>query len=247
MTEPKQPEGYKSSVPDSALEEALKSVERLEQARKAGDAGEAGEAVAEAPAGEVPLEVETAPAAPEPAAPAPQKKGPQDAIIEALIKGKQEAQEALKQTQKEAKDLLEARARIQAEFENFKKRVQKEKQETIQFAAQNVVRELLPIMDNFERALVHVDASKLPDDARTVITGINMVQKQMSEVLRKLGVVSFTSKGEAFDPNKHEAVSQVPATGDVKPGSVVEEHQKGYLYHDRLLRPALVVVAGPRE
>jgi molecular chaperone GrpE len=193
------------------------------------------------------VEVEVEPPAPAVVAPAPAKRTPQDAIIEALIKGKQEAQEALKQTQKEAKDLLDGKVRVQAEFENFRKRVQKDKADTQQFATQGLARDLLPVMDNFERALAHADPSKGTEELTTVLQGIRMVQRQLTDILKKAGVEGFVSQGQPFDPHRHEAVAQVPATGEVQPGTVVEEHQRGYMHHDRLLRPALVVVAGPRE
>ena len=242
MTQPKQEDGSKGNPLQSAMEEALKSVEKLQSARHATEAP-----AAAAPAVAVEVEVEPPAAPPPPPAPAPVKRSPQDAIIEALIKGKQEAAEALKQTQKEDKDLLDGKARVQADFENFKKRVHKEKQETQQFATQGLARELLPVLDNFERALNHADPSKGAEELSTVLKGIQMVQRQLVDILKRAGIEGFTAKGQPFDPNKHEAVAQVPATGEIQPGTVVEEHQRGYMHHERLLRPALVVVAGPRE
>jgi len=241
MTQVKTPGGaYQIDIPQETLDAAVASAE------KHGVDGEPG-APADQPEEEpaaITLEVATeAPAA----APAPARKSPQDAIIEALLKGKQEATEALKQTQKEAKDLMEARARTQAEFENFKKRVNKDKQEAANMMATRMAKELLPVMDNFDRILLHVDMGKIPDDVRTVLQGVTLVSKQMGDAFKKVGIISFDSKGSPFDPARHEAVNQVPAPEGVEVGSVLEELQKGYMLGEQLLRPALVVVAGPRE
>jgi molecular chaperone GrpE len=245
------------SALDNAMKEALSSVERREQAAKAAPAEVEMEISsvpvpvdAPPPSGtDVPvaLEVEVPAAVATPAP--PPKRGPQDAIIEALIRGKQETMEALKQTQKEAKDLLDARVRMQAEFENYKKRINRDKQDAAHALTQKIMRDVLPVADNLERALSSVDeaTANLTPEMKSLLTGIKMVGKQMAEALRKVGVAPFSAKGEPFDPARHEAVSQVPATGDVTPGTVVEEHQRGYLLGEQLLRPALVVVAGPRE
>jgi molecular chaperone GrpE len=264
MTEPKVPAGIQLDVSlDSIMQEALASVEKRTAAAKTAKAPAPAveEAALEDPPdtgpGDVPLEVEPAVAAgaevaveveapPVPAAPPP-KRTPQDAVIEALVKAKQEATDALKQTQKEAKDLMEARVRVQAEFENYKKRVGREKQDAQLQTTKNLMRDLLGVADNFERAMQTVQDATLPAEAKTLVTGVRMVGKQMQEAFKKIGVTSFDSKGAPFDPVRHEAVSQVPAEGDVTPGTVVEEHQKGYLLGDQLLRPALVVVAGPKE
>lgn len=240
MAQPKHGEGFTSSIPQSALDEALESVERMEAGRKASPPEEA----TAAPAAEEPVRVEVDTSGSTPGTPAAvPHRTPQDAIIEALIRGKAEAQEALRQTQKEAKDLLEARTRTQADFENFKRRTQKEKQDLQLHAATNLVKELLPVLDNFERALA--TSKQGGADPSSLLEGIRMVQRQMLDVLRRHGVEPFTSQGQPFDPARHEAVSQVPAPSGSCPGTVLEEQQKGYMLHDRLLRPALVVVAGP--
>ncbi|MBI5496859.1 MAG: nucleotide exchange factor GrpE [Deltaproteobacteria bacterium] len=251
---------------DAVFKEALESQAKREQAAPEPGAGEVPLEVAPAATGEIIVAVEPpaaeagapelAAAAPEPAAepapaapvaPAPPpKKSPQDLIIEALIKGKQEATEALKQTQKEAKDLLDARVRLQAEFENYKKRVGKEKQEAQLQVTKNLMREILPVMDNLERALSHVNREESSADMKNLLVGIDMVAKQLVDAVKKIGVTGFTAKGQPFDPGRHEAVSQVPAEGEASPGTVVEEHQRGYMLGEVLLRPALVVVAGPK-
>lgn len=255
MSDVKEPGNFLIDA-DAALQDALASVEkhRVEPEAAApeaevtagdeaaplefetdpeADGGDPG-AGDEAPVLEVPLEV----------AP-PARKSPQDAVIEALVRAKQEAQEALAQTQHEAKDLLEARARIQAEFENYRKRVAKEKQEAQFQITQRLARDILPVQDNFERALLHLNQDALPQDAKNLVQGVILVSKQLGQAMRNIGITPFDSKGQAFDPTRHEAVAQAPAPEGVAVGSVLEEHQRGYLLNDTLLRPAMVVVAGP--
>jgi molecular chaperone GrpE len=268
MSDVKNPSNALDIDAEALVKEALSSMERREKAARAQTEVDleivaipvpedapppSGDDPAAPAPGEAPVAVEiaapVAPAAPAvaPPPPPPPRRTPQDAIIEALLKGKQEMAEALKQTQREAKDLLEARTRLQAEFENFKKRVNRDKQDAGVALTQKIMRDVLPVADNLERALAAVDESgNLAPETRNLLTGIKMVGKQMTDALRKAGVSPFQSQGQPFDPSRHEAVAQVPATGDQVPGTVVEEHQKGYLVGDVLLRPALVVVAGPR-
>jgi molecular chaperone GrpE len=102
-----------------------------------------------------------------------------------------------------------------------------------------VVLELLPVLDNLERALQHADKS---EDSTTIVDGVRMVQRQFVTALEKHGVQGFDAKGEHFDPQKHEAIQQIDTT-EHQTGFVLEEYQKGYYLHERLIRPALVVVA----
>jgi molecular chaperone GrpE len=202
---------------DDAIKAALASVEKIE-------------AEGDAPAAaEEPIVVEEAPAAP--------KKSGQDAMLEAMITAKNEAQEVLKQTQKEAKDLFDRLARVSADFDNFRKRQTKEKQDAIKFGNESLVKDLIPVLDNFERAF---KAAEGQND--TLVEGIKMVHKQLEDVLARFGVVAFSTVGQAFDPAKAEAVGgrddpSVPSQ------TVLEEFQRGYMLHDRLIRPALVIVA----
>lgn len=126
--------------------------------------------------------------------------------------------------------------RLAADFENFRKRMRREQDDLRRFAVEGVVRDLLPVLDNLERALQH-GAENDP-----LVAGVRMVAKQFVDALATYGVRPFSSVGATFDPERHEAVSQAPA-GDVSPGTVLEELVRGYLLHDRLLRPARVVIA----
>jgi len=144
------------------------------------------------------------------------------------------------QTQERLKDTHERLLRTAAEFENFRKRVQKEKDDLRKFAVESLLKDFLPVADNLERALDHAEEH----DLRQVIEGVRLVQKMLADALGKHGVVAFSAVGQPFDPNVHEALMQ--ADSDKPPGTVVSEMARGYKLHDRLVRPAAVVVARPR-
>ena len=138
-------------------------------------------------------------------------------------------------------DLSERLLRLQADFENFRKRAQREKDEARQFANQSLIEKQLPILDNFEMALA---AAKDADPA--LRDGVQMIYDQLLGILRDSGVETIDATGEDFDPNLHEAISQQETT-EAQPGTVVEQVQRGYRLHERLVRPARVVVAKAPE
>jgi molecular chaperone GrpE len=127
-------------------------------------------------------------------------------------------------------------ARMQAEFDNARKRAAKEQQDFRDFALTDTIKTLLPVVDNFERAL---QSKSEPADFRA---GVELIYKQLRDVLTKLGVQPIDAKGQQFDPRFHEAVEMVD-TADAADHEVLEEWQRGYKYKDRLLRPAMVKVA----
>jgi molecular chaperone GrpE len=133
----------------------------------------------------------------------------------------------------EIRDLL---LRRQAEFENFRKRTEKERSDYVQYAAMDMVRDLLPILDDFERALKIEGAG--PEYAR----GIEMIYNRMYETLKKMGLEPIASDGKTFDPNLHQAVERVE-TKDSPDGTILSEFQRGYLFKGKLLRPTMVKVA----
>lgn len=141
--------------------------------------------------------------------------------------------------------------RERAELENFKRRMQREKAEALRFASEPLLRDLLPVVDNLERAVAaagnvseptgdsgHADTA--PFEA--LRTGVELVLRQATDVLARSGVSRIRAKGEPFDPARHEALAQVE-TSTQPPGTVVDEHLAGYTLHERLLRPAQVTVA----
>ena len=128
--------------------------------------------------------------------------------------------------------------RLAAEFENYKKRMQKEKFDVMQFGNESLLRAVLPILDNLERAIDH---GKKMNENGTLLQGVEIILRQFLAILERFGVKPVGAMGESFDPEKHEAVSQ--AESDQEPDRVISELEKGYLFHERLLRPAKVVIS----
>ncbi len=136
------------------------------------------------------------------------------------------------------KEEHDRRLRAVADLENYRKRVQREKEELERFGNERLLKDILPVVDNLDRAL----AAAAPDDP--LAGGVKLVLKVLEEALGRHGVRSFHAMGEPFDPKVHEAIMAVPA-GDKPPGTVVLQHGRGFLLNDRLVRPALVAVAAP--
>jgi molecular chaperone GrpE len=147
--------------------------------------------------------------------------------------------EQLEAKEKEAQDNHDRFLRQVAELENYKKRTTRERDDAIRFANEVLIREILPILDNLERAIAH---AKGGGNGEPLVEGVEMVLKGLFDILSRHGVVQISAVGQPFDPGKHEAMAQVESE-DHEPNTVVEEHHKGYLLHDRLLRPALVSVS----
>ncbi len=148
-------------------------------------------------------------------------------------------QQQLELKEQEAKNNYDRYLRQAAELENFKKRTVRERDEAIRFANEYVIKDLLPVIDNLERAIVH---AKGGDGGKPLVEGVEMVLKGFFDVLTRHGVVQVSAVGQPFDPVKHEAMAQMESDKHL-PNTVMEEHHKGYLLHDRLLRPALVSIA----
>jgi molecular chaperone GrpE len=142
---------------------------------------------------------------------------------------------------KEERDSLQDRLlRKQAEFENYKKRIERERTEYVQFAAAELMRELLVAMDSFDLAVRN--AKTEGSAGQNMLAGLDLIYKQFQDTLGRFGLKPIEAVGEMFDPNYHQAVSTVP-TDDVDENSVVEEFRRGYTLNGRLLRPAMVSVA----
>jgi len=130
--------------------------------------------------------------------------------------------------------------RTAADLENFRKRTAREREDMRKYGIDKVVLELLPVIDNLDRALEH--AEKSDPGVSSIIDGVRMVYRQFVTALEKHGVSSFDARGEAFDPTKHEAIQQIESA-EHPSNTVLEQYQKGYFLHDRLIRPALVAVS----
>ena len=145
----------------------------------------------------------------------------------------------LEAKKKEANENHDKWLRLCAEFDNFKKRMQREKADFIKYAGEKIVRDLLPIMDDLDRAIIAGKENHKDDD---FIKGIEMVVNQIINSFKTHGAKPFDSLGQFFDPNKHQAVSKI-STEDHEDHAVMEELRKGWMFNDRLIRPAMVVVA----
>jgi molecular chaperone GrpE len=139
----------------------------------------------------------------------------------------------------EDESLKERLLRLQADFENFKKRVDREKADYQRLATASLVSKLLPVIDNFERALA---TEPRTEGEAAIHEGVALIHRQLMEELRKEGLAPMESVGEPFDPAHHEAVATDDSSG-LPPNTVVEELQRGYYFQDRLLRPAAVRVS----
>jgi molecular chaperone GrpE len=148
-----------------------------------------------------------------------------------------ELETELEKARAEKAAYLDRAARIQAEFDNFRKRNAREQQEYREYALADALKSLLPILDSLDRALKTDTASV--DDFRS---GIELIDKQFHDTLSKLGVEPVPAQGESFDPNLHQAVQMVD-TNETEDNHVIDELQRGYKLRDRLLRPAMVRVA----
>jgi molecular chaperone GrpE len=151
----------------------------------------------------------------------------------------EEGKAKLEDIEKEKQEIYEHLLRTTADFENHKKRVQREKEDLLRYGNQKFALEILPVIDNFERALQQAEGTS---DKESMLQGIEMILKQLLQALEKFGIKGFSSIGEPFDPHKHEAMSHQESVKHEE-NTVISEFQKGYFLHDRLLRPALVVVS----
>lgn len=139
---------------------------------------------------------------------------------------------------------LDLAKRTQAEFENYQKRSQRENAAALRYAEAPLAFDILTILDNLDRA---VAAAKQAGETGPLVQGVAMVQTQVLDVFRRHGITRLDAQGQPFDPNKHQAVMQQPSK-DQPAGTVLQVLEHGYMIHDRVLRPARVVVsAGPSE
>lgn len=148
-------------------------------------------------------------------------------------------QSQLAEKTKQAQEFYDRLLRCAADLENLKKRQEKERAELLQFANENLIKELLPVVDNLERALEYGRQHQAPEALQE---GVDLVYQGFIKALNRFGVAAIACVGEPFDPTFHNAVMQEETT-EVPDCTVTKELQKGYLLHSRLLRPAMVVVA----
>lgn len=131
--------------------------------------------------------------------------------------------------------------RTQAELENFRKRARRELEDAQRYASISLMRDLLPVLDNLDRA---IDAAEKSSNAAGLLDGVKMVAEQLGGVLKQYHCLPIDAHGQQFNPNVHEAIAQLPSEEHL-PGSVMSVTQTGYLLHDRVVRPSQVIVAAP--
>lgn len=212
---------FRADIPDAAVEAALRSVERV----KAAASGEEGDGGGEG----TPIEVDV------PAGPGGDELASARAQLEL-------SQQLGRETQKKLEDVHDRWVRAVADLENYRKRAQREREDVQKFGVEKLVKDLLPVIDNLDRAL----AAAAADDP--LVAGVKLVRASFEQVLGRHGVKAFSAMGQPFDPARHEALMNVP-TAEAAPGTVVVEHARGFTLHDRLVRPAMVgvAVAPPRD
>ena len=163
----------------------------------------------------------------------------EDKVIEISEKELKSLKDALEIREKEIAEYKDRLLRLAAEMENLRKRLDKEKQEHVKFANENLIKQLLPVIDNLERSIEHARQSQ---SVEGLIEGVEMTLKGFIEVLEQFGCKIIEAEGETFDPMYHEAI-QKQESEEVPENKVICQFQKGYIMNDRLLRPAKVVVS----
>jgi molecular chaperone GrpE len=151
----------------------------------------------------------------------------------------QQLQLELEASREEARNNHERYLRAMADMDNLRKRSQREKEDLAKFGNETLLREMLPVIDNLERAVAHAVEDKTTDG---LLEGVRLTLDQFSKVLEKFQVVPIEALGQVFDPAHHQAMGQLE-TEDYPANTVVQELQKGYLLNERLLRPAMVMIA----
>ena len=166
----------------------------------------------------------------------PSESGPES---ETAAEEEPTPEKVIRQLEAQVADLTDKHLRAVAELDNYRKRARRERQEALRYAPSGLMVALLPVIDNFERAL---GASAETGEVAGLVEGVELILKQFSQALENHGLSPIAALNEQFDPTKHEALGQVPVA-DVEPGTIVQEVQKGYSLHDRVLRATQVFVA----
>jgi molecular chaperone GrpE len=167
---------------------------------------------------------------------------PEAAAAEPIKLGEiEQLQAQLADKERELAEFKDKYLRVLAESENIRKRVRQQSEESVRLQRESMMRDLLPIVDNLERA---VEAARGGGNGKPIVEGVEMVLRSLVDYLRAQGVTPISAVGQPFDPQRHEAVDQVPSA-EHPPNTIVTEFNRGYLIGDRMLRPARVAVARP--
>ncbi|RLB27360.1 MAG: nucleotide exchange factor GrpE [Deltaproteobacteria bacterium] len=152
---------------------------------------------------------------------------------------KQELLKKIKETQNESQENYDLYMRTYAEMENIKKRAKKEREDLAKYANESLIKEILPVIDNLQKAISHAQNDNNPSG---LVEGVGLILDNLIKTLEKIGLKEVEAEGKPFDPNFHEAISQ-QVDDKVAPGHVIMELQKGYLLNERLIRPSIVVIS----
>jgi molecular chaperone GrpE len=169
---------------------------------------------------------------------------PVAAETEQVVDPVKDLEKKLQLKEEEARETYDRLLRVSAEFENYKKRAAREMEDFRKFSNQSLIKEMLSVVDNLELAMNSTNGHKSID--KNLLEGLAMTHKEILKVFEKFNVTPISAKGQTFDPTYHEAVMQ-EETDEFAENTVINELQKGYLIHDRLLRPAMVVVAKSKK
>ena len=145
----------------------------------------------------------------------------------------------LDELRRQLQDKQDRLLRALAETENVRRRAQRDREDYVKYASESLLRDLIPVLDNFDRALA---AARAAGEAPSVVNGVELIQRELLRVLERAGLARYSAVGERFDPTRHEAIARVVSV-EAPPDTVVIETAAGYLLHGRVLRPALVAVA----
>ncbi|WAS86205.1 nucleotide exchange factor GrpE [Corallococcus sp. NCRR] len=235
-------DSIQTDIGQDVIDEAVRSVER----RMDGDADSAGTEVeldVSAPAAEADAATPEVAPPTEDAAALRQEVESLRAQLDFSQTKARETLERLKEAHERAKDFQDRAIRSAADLENYRKRAQKEKEDVQKFGVEKLLKDLLPVVDNMDRAL---DAASKSPDFDSFQKGVAMTRKSFEDSLARHGVKGFSAKGQPFDPRLHEAIQQVESA-EVPAGHVLFEVTRGFYLNDRLVRPAMVVVARAPE
>jgi len=164
--------------------------------------------------------------------------------LEATPSAESQGGETVAELRKQVEEKQDRLLRALAEAENIRRRSQRDREEYVRYANESLLRDLLPVLDNLDRAL---EAARATNDASGVVGGVELIQRELLKVLERAGVTRYSALGQPFDPTRHEAIARV-VSANAKPGAVVGETLPGYMLHSRVLRAALVsVAAAPDE
>ena len=152
--------------------------------------------------------------------------------------------DTVEQLRREVADKQDRLLRALAEADNIRRRAQRDREDYVRYANESLLRELIPILDNFDRALGAARTSADGDSGRRLLEGVELIQREFLKVLERVGVTRYSALGQIFDPTRHDAISRIVSV-DAAPGTVVAETLPGYMLNGRVLRPAMVRVNTP--